>query len=957
MNNFDKVREQRIPSLHATIEEYVAPATGARHIHLATEQADLAFLVAFPTVPDRSDGRAHILEHIALCGSERYPVRDPFFCMMRRSIASFMNAYTYPDRTVYPFATTDRNDFFNLLDVYLDAAFFPRLDYLNFRQEGWRYTLVNGKLGYQGVVLNEMKGAFADPMQTLYSALGAHLLAGTTYAVDYGGNPLVIPDLTHEALKQFHASHYHPSQAIFMSAGRIGAAEIQAQISRHVLSRLSGKAKAMMPQLADVRAPRQAQVRVPSATARSDEFGLQISWILGLSSDPTVYYHASLLQAGLLGDASAPLRKVMESAGHGRPSALNGMDPSARQMLFHLGMEGLTQAQADDARRMIWQALELTAEQGVPVARLRAALRDIRYQQRDTASTGMPNILSRMLTALPSAMWGADVAYAFDSEPALARLEREIDTPGFFQQLVRKLLDTPARLDVVVVPDADYFSSRDLLEQERLATEEAELDDAARLRIMQESAALDALQRQPNGADILPRILPADVSPQPRELPTLIQADANQQTATIASNGLSYARVTFDVRSMTAQDWPWLQLYADLRPDLGVAEYDYEAAAVWCSAMVPTFRIMPEALQDLQGALRPSLVFYTSALQEEHDNMANLLHLYITRPRFDEHARIAFLIQRLVRGRMQNLAQQGRGLATLSATAALAPERAFEDALEGVASLPFLGYIEQLAGTAAGVAHIAERLAAIHAQIVASPAHILCAGSSEVGQLGAAIALPMARPAIAQPTPRAPTAELANSALHVPGQVNHCCIAWSVPALEHPQAAALAVAAALLTNQVLHTALRERGGAYGGSANYAANLGVFTMSSYRDPRLADTYTDFDGAIKTLLVDDFSTEQVEEAIICVIKELDRPLSPYDGALQAWQLAQRGVSEAMRQQFRRGVLHCKLDEIKAAAGIWLQKSQASRAAFVGNTEQDLAGLSLLDLHAFSATGNQP
>src|SRR4051812_7584990 len=184
MSTFELTRRHTIDSLQATVEEYLAPASGARHIHLLTDQPEMAFLVAFPTVPDTSDGRAHILEHLALCGSRRYPVRDPFFSMLRRSTATYMNAMTYPDRTVYPFASTSQADFFNLLGVYLDAAFFPKLDYLDFLQEGWRYTLEDGKLGYGGVVFNEMKGAFADPMRALAQGMDAVLFKGTTYEVE-----------------------------------------------------------------------------------------------------------------------------------------------------------------------------------------------------------------------------------------------------------------------------------------------------------------------------------------------------------------------------------------------------------------------------------------------------------------------------------------------------------------------------------------------------------------------------------------------------------------------------------------------------------------------------------------------------------------------------------------------------------------------------------------------------
>jgi Zn-dependent M16 (insulinase) family peptidase len=267
MTTFKQTGSRAIPSLQATVEEYIEPTTGARHIHLASDSSEMVFLVAFPTVPDVSDGRAHILEHLALCGSQRYPVRDPFFSMMRRSTATFMNAFTYADRTVYPFASTDKKDFLNLLDVYLDATFFPNLDYLNFLQEGWRHELKDGKLTYQGVVFNEMKGAFNDPIRALYSGVESTLLQGTTYEVESGGDPLVIPELTHAMLKEFHASHYHPSQAVFMTAGDISAAEVQEQIAKRVLSKLTGTAPRMLPELADGwTAPKVNEVRITTPT-------------------------------------------------------------------------------------------------------------------------------------------------------------------------------------------------------------------------------------------------------------------------------------------------------------------------------------------------------------------------------------------------------------------------------------------------------------------------------------------------------------------------------------------------------------------------------------------------------------------------------------------------------------------------------------------------------------------
>ena len=470
MITFEKISSNTIPVLQATIEQYVEPSSGVRHIHMATEQAELVFLVAFPTVPHVSDGRAHILEHLALCGSDRYPVRDPFFSMLRRSTATFMNAMTYADRTVYPFASTDKKDFFNLLDVYLDAAFFPNLDYLNFLQEGWRYAIDGDKLTYQGVVFNEMKGAFNSPMRALDGGIASQLFKGTTYEVESGGDPLVIPELTHAMLKEFHASHYHPSQAIFMTTGNIAASEIQAQIAERVLSKLSGFSPRRLPQLAPSwTAPKETDVRIPSQEARADEFGMQYAWLLGETADPVAYYHAHLLSVGLLGDSSAPLMKAMESAGYGRPSNMNGRDAGARQMVFHIGMEGLTEPQIEEARTRIWAALEKTAAEGVPASVLQAALRDIKYSQREISSGRTPYGLSRLLHALPVAMYGGDVMNAFDNEAILATLEKQIEDPAFFKGLVQALVDSPTRLSTRVIPDAAYFTAREASEEARLA--------------------------------------------------------------------------------------------------------------------------------------------------------------------------------------------------------------------------------------------------------------------------------------------------------------------------------------------------------------------------------------------------------------------------------------------------------------------------------------------------------
>ena len=963
MSTFEKVSSNFIPVLQATIEQYVEPASGMRHIHMHTEQAEMVFLVAFPTVPEVSDGRAHILEHLALCGSARYPVRDPFFSMLRRSTATFMNAMTYPDRTVYPFASTDRKDFFNLLDVYLDAAFFPNLDYLNFRQEGWRHAFEGDKLVYQGIVFNEMKGAFNSPMRALDSGIASTLLKGTTYEVESGGDPLDIPELTHEMLKQFHASHYHPSQAVIMTSGNIEASAVQEQVAERVLSKLSGFSPRRLPQLAPAwTAPQENVVNIPSQEARDDEFGLQFAWLLGESSDPLAFYHAHLLSAGLLGESSAPVMRAMESAGYGRPSDMNGRDAGTRQMVFHIGMEGLTEEQIPDAHARIWAALEETAEEGIPAAVLHAALRDIKYGQREISSGRMPYGLGRLLHALPLAMYDGDVMDAFDNAAILETLEQQIADPEFFKNLVRELIANPTRLTTRVVPDAAFFTQRAAREDAKLAALQASLTDEQRAHIIAESAALDAHQQLPSNSEVLPRIRPGDVSAHPRPALAIPEAVNGAVAFSIASNGISYANVLYDVSHLPEASWPWLRLYTDLAPELGVGEMSFDDASAWRQSMVPSFHIGLEAIPRPQQTMRVELSFSASGLREEHAAIAAVLSAWIARPRFDEEERLAFLIESLVQDKLSSLAESGSRYAMLASTAPLSPMRRFDDLIGGPAALPFYRRLQQLSKTSEGLQEIARELDALHAHIIAQPPTVLCAGLEQDGVILAGL---LELPAIDQAAARQAVVEesavnappvvpmpLANTALHATSQINHCFVSWTVPGVHSPDAAALAVAAELMTNQVLHTALREKGGAYGGSASYAAGAGTFTLSSYRDPRLAGTYADFDLTLTQILDGEFSQEQVEEAIICVIKGLDKPHSPYAEALTAWNMLQRGTTEAVRQQFRTGVLTCTLEQIKAVTRTWLKDGQPSRAAFAGNTAQDLAGLEVVDLLALAS-----
>lgn len=318
---FEYLRTERIESLNIDVEEYRHRITGAQHIHIAADNPENVFLVALRTVPSDSSGVAHILEHTALCGSEKYPVRDPFFMMIRRSLNTFMNAMTSSDWTAYPFASQNKKDFYNLLDVYLDAVFFSRLDELDFAQEGHRIEFAetdnpDSPLVYKGVVFNEMKGAMSSVPSTLWHTLCEHLYPTTTYHYNSGGDPEHIPDLTYQQLKDFYKTHYHPSNAIFMTFGDIPAIELQEKFESEALSRFE-----KLDRLISVPDEKRYQtpIQVTESYALNEAGGTErkthiiLGWLMGLSTDLEASMEAQLLSSVLLDNSASPLQHALET--------------------------------------------------------------------------------------------------------------------------------------------------------------------------------------------------------------------------------------------------------------------------------------------------------------------------------------------------------------------------------------------------------------------------------------------------------------------------------------------------------------------------------------------------------------------------------------------------------------------------------------------------------------------
>ena len=743
-----------------------------------------------------------------------------------------------------------------------------------------------------------------------------------------------------------------------MTAGNIDAADIQEQIVSRVLTKKPGRQPVRIPELSPPwSVPRFVEIRVPSQEARDDEFGVQLAWRLDEGRDELSTLRLRLLSHALLGDASAPILRAMEGLGFGRPSPMTGVDTQERQLVLHIGMEGLTEEQIETALKCIRATLEKTAAEGVQPEIFKAAIRDMRFTQREVRGGRMPDALSRLLDMVPSLIYGADVLPALDNEPLLHTLEKEFADPRFFKRMLRELLDSNTCLVAKVVPDADFAAMRGAIEQERLREKTSSISSEELQRIEEEEAALVKHRADNERSDLLPRIAPQDVNTEPRKVPDVMPLADGASAVEVASNGIAYATLSYDLSQFDESDWPWLYLYCDVAPSLGVGERTYEHAAAWRQQLVPAFSMSLEALTQGHGRdLKLSLSVAASGLAEKHQDISAAIAAWAVDPRFDEIERIAFLVRARVDDLLATLAENGDQLANWQAAAAFAPQKRFRHHSSGVASLPFWQSLRAGLKKDGGAERIAEKLAAVHAKLKATAPRVLWVSSANQPDAVKWLVDAVDVDGVESTAPRTLAAagldSVSNTALVLSGQVNFCHAVREGPAMTHADAPALAVAAELMTNRILHRRLREEGGAYGGGAIYSAEDGLFSMSSHRDPRLAGTYCDFEAAVAEVLTADFTQDQINEAILSVIRVMDRPLSPQQLGLEADRLARRGVSAVDRASYRNGVLTCTLAQVRHAAAQWLKDKPVSRCASAANSTQDLAGLTPVDMLKFTA-----
>jgi hypothetical protein len=947
--SFEFVSEHFIESLSVNVLTYRHKRTGAMHYHLASDDEHKVFMVALRTVPEDSTGVAHILEHTTLCGSERYPVRDPFFMMIRRSINTFMNAFTSSDWTAYPFATENDKDFENLLQVYMDAVFFPKLDPLDFAQEGHRFefetmTDADSPLVYKGVVFNEMKGAMSSPVSTLWQTLTTELYPTSTYHYNSGGEPEAIPDLTYQQLVDFHRTHYHPSNSVFMTYGNQAPAELQAKFENLALKRFESAIEPIYVNT-EQRFSEPKVVEQSYALDEEDTSGkthIVMGWLLGLNRDPMDVLKGHLLSSVLLDNSASPLRYALEQTELATaPSPLCGIEDSNKEMAFVAGVQGSEPQHAQAIEDLILNELQRIVDEGVDQSQVEAMLHQLELSQREVGGDSYPYGLELMLGALPAALHQGDPVALLDVDQVLNKLQQDIRSPDFIPNLVKSwLLDNPHRVRLTLKPDTELSAKREQAEKAKLAQIQQSLSDQQKQAIIDQAVALEKRQAQQDDVDILPKVTKEDVDP---HLPKIDpkQRQNNVTAYERGTNGLVYQQLVIDMPNLNEREQAIMPLFNACLTEVGSGGRDYLATQSLQAAVTGGLSARSAVRADLNDptGYQSHFVLSGKALNRHQSDLSKLMDETLNQVDFQETARLKDLIAQMRSSMEHRITGAGHSLAMGAAVQNFSIAAKWNFQRSGLAGIRFLKQLDKSLQDEAELNRFAQDLAGLRAKMVEGKRQgLLVADEHAFHQAWSNFGDLIKQDSVNEnPLSLEKPQAVNHQAWLTSTQVNFCAQAYPAVMWGHEDAPLLSVLSACLRNGFLHSAIREKGGAYGGGAGYDAEAGAFTFFSYRDPRLMDTYADFERALDWLMTD-ATQAQVDEAVLNIVSAMDKPGSPAGEARKAFYQELYGRSHEKRTAYRQAVLNADLAQLQTVAQRYLQ-GESMRAVVTQASQSEL------------------
>ncbi|WP_101722110.1 insulinase family protein [Eggerthella timonensis] len=987
LHGFTVRTREDLPEIDGTAYVLDHDKSGAQLLYLQNDDSNKAFSIAFKTPPADDTGVFHILEHSVLCGSDKFPVKEPFVDLLKSSMQTFLNAMTFPDKTMYPVASTNDQDLLNLTDVYLDAVLHPAIYKKRaiFEQEGWHYELAgdveaeagdsvvgdavaateaadgSARLVLNGVVYNEMKGALSDPNSVLYDELQAALFPDTAYRFESGGTPRAIPDLTYEQFLEEHRRHYRLDNSYLTLYGDLDLDAMLAFLDDRYLSPVADEQAAAAgigaegapigPHELREQAPvRALGVKRNMATAPENACA-GLGYVIGNARERTRMVAVDILIDAIAGSNEAPLKRALLDAGLAA-DALAFFADSLLQPFAVIQLRGLEEGGAERFRAQVEETLRGLADGGLDRTLVEASLSRAEFVMRER-DFGMADGVALSMSALAGWLYDDGEATSYlKYEDDFAFLRKALDE-GYFEQLIREVfLDNDHMAEVEIVPvDGD----EDAYEEARLAAAEAAMEPEDFVRVADEEAALRRLQEEPDAPEALatlPRLSVSDIGEAPVEpaYGLVDGADVPTLRHDVPTRGIAYAYRYFDLDSVAFDELPYVAVLGLVLGKLGTARHTASELDTLINGKLGNLSFFAEIYEDETdpSALAPKFVVSSSALTENVQELAELPREIMLETDFSDTGKIKDVLQQRRIGMEQGFANAGHASAMAHLASYYLPAGVVREQLGGVGFYRFLK--ELLASFDERAEDVSARLADLASRLFADNAMVLSfTGSDDDYARFAAAGATLGRNREGGARLIAPDPVVLNEAFIVPTDVCYAAQGFDRRAFDAGYTGAWQVAARALSYDYLWNEVRVKGGAYGAGFQ-AARTGNLRFYSYRDPHLDDTLARFAGASAWLAAFDPAADAMEGYVVSTVAGFDTPL-------KARALVRRqdgdffgGRTPESRLQTRAQMIDADAPALRALAEPIAKAVALNAVCVFGNRdiiESSDAGLTVVDL----------
>ncbi len=934
---YEAVLEKDLKELNSRAMVLRHKKTGARVFLLSNDDENKVFTIGFRTPVTDDKGTPHIMEHSVLCGSRKFPVKDPFVELVKGSLNTFLNAMTYSDKTVYPVASVNDKDFQNLMDVYLDAVFHPNI-YENekiFMQEGWHYELTEeeGPLTINGVVYNEMKGVFSSPESVLDRYMKHSLFPDSPYRAETGGDPEVIPELTYEQFLDFHRKYYHPSNSYIYLYGNMDMGEKLEFIDREYLSHYEAAgADTEIPLQEGCASGTETEIFYPIGEDESEagKTYLAVGTVVGTDLDPRLYVAFQILEYALLAAPGAPLKQALTDAGIGE-DIYGGYESGILQPVFSVVAKNTDKDKKEAFLRIIRETLERLSEEGIGERSLEAGINYYEFKYREADFGSFPKGLIYGLQCFDSWLYDGDPLMHLEFEDTFAYLKAH-KGDGYFEALITEYLLNNLHQSVIILsPRKGLDAEREKVLSGKLSKKLASMTAEERRALMAQTQELKKYQEEPSTEEALetiPLLSREDIGREAAPLGGSLSREAGIpvfSTDTFTS-GIGYLRLAFDAGQVSREDWSWLGLLRDVLGKMSTEDHSYlelfNEINIETGGISPLVSLYP---QPDGGGFLASFEFSAKAFYGKLGKALDFIGEIIQKTCLEDEKRLKELVLSTCSQTKERLLRAGHAAALQRAGSYHSAGALFGEAISGIEYYEFLRKLsEDFDGAFAGakLRRLADSLFRREKLFVSITAEkegcerFLAELSAFADRLpGGACGeeLPFHRISKDQVA-----LEQKNEGFKTSSQVQYVARCGNFKEAGYGYTGALKVLQVILSYDYLWIKVRVMGGAYGVMSGFGRG-GDSYFVSYRDPHLKATYETFGGIPEYLENFEASDRDMTKYVIGTISGMDTPMTPYSRGVRNMSMYLSGITGEQLQRERDQVLNVSQEDIRSLAGI--------------------------------------